>query len=190
MSQTSSAARKSGTMRAARSASLISVPRPGPSSTRRTGIGRAHARPHLGRPKADQLAEHLRDFRRGGEIARRAERIAVHVVAEIGMGERQLHVVLDRDRTRSGDQRLDFVEERRSSRDSPPAEAPREHTQGRRRSAARQDHAHRQPPPEVLEARIGLAKEFAEDARRAVEDAEHAGDQARDGAARPFAPAR
>ncbi len=40
ISVTSSAARNSGTTRAARKASLISVPRPGPSSITRTGLGR------------------------------------------------------------------------------------------------------------------------------------------------------
>ena len=42
----------------------------------------------------------------------------------------------------------------------------------------RQNHAHRQPSPKVLEPRIGLAEELAEDARRSVEDAERAGDEA------------
>ena len=35
------------------------------------------------------------------------------------------------------------------------------------------------PRPEVFEVRIGLAKEFAENARRAVDDREHAGEDAR-----------
>ena len=77
------------------------------------GIWRAHGRPDLRRPKADQLAEHLRDLRRGGEIARRAERIAIHVIAVVGMGERQLHVALDGDRALEGDQRLHLVEKGR-----------------------------------------------------------------------------
>ena len=86
-------------------------PAPRPQLDEANGIGRAHARPHLGGPKPDQLAEHLRNLRRGGEITRRAEWIAVHVVAEIGMGERQLHVLLDRNRTTLRDHRPDFIEE-------------------------------------------------------------------------------
>ena len=39
-------------------------------------IGRAHRRPHFRRPEADQFAEHLADFGRRREIARRSERIA------------------------------------------------------------------------------------------------------------------
>ena len=46
-------------------------------------------------------------------------------------------------------------------------------------SGADKHHPHRQAAAEVLEARIGIAKEFAEDARRAVESAEGAGDAAR-----------
>ena len=41
------------------------------------------------------------------------------------------------------------------------------------------------PRAEILETRIGLAEKFAEDARRPVEDAEGAGDEARAAAARP-----
>ena len=76
-------------------------------------IGRAHARPHFRRPKPDQFAEHLRNLWRGGEIARRAKWIAAHVVAEIGMAERELHVLLDGDRTTLFDQRPDFIEKLR-----------------------------------------------------------------------------
>src|ERR1700677_2293460 len=76
-------------------------------------IGRAHARPHFSRPKPEQLAEHLGYLRRGGEITRCAEWIPVHVVAEIRMGERELHVLLDRDRPALGDHCSDFIEELR-----------------------------------------------------------------------------
>ena len=86
---------------------------PGAEFDKAHRIGRAHARPHFSRPKPDQLAEHLGYFRRGGEIARRAEWIPVHVIAEIRMGERQLHVLLDRDRSVLGDHRPDFIEELR-----------------------------------------------------------------------------
>ena len=70
---------------------------------------RSHAGPDLGRPEADQLAEHLGDFGRRGEVAGRAERIAVHVIAELGMSERDLHVLLDRDRAVLADRRFDLV---------------------------------------------------------------------------------
>ena len=45
------------------------------------GRGRAGSAPRLDQPGADDLAEHLADLRRGGEIAGRAEGIARHVVA-------------------------------------------------------------------------------------------------------------
>ena len=47
---------------------------PGPSSTRLTGGGRAHRQPALGQPGAQKLAEHLRDLRRGREVAGCAQR--------------------------------------------------------------------------------------------------------------------
>src|SRR6185437_2813395 len=51
-------------------------------------------------------------LRRGGEISCRAEWIPVHVIAAIRMGERELHVLLDRDRSVLDDQLPDFLEER------------------------------------------------------------------------------
>ena len=47
-------------------------------------VGPPHRRPGLRRPEADEFAEHLRDFRRGGEIALGAEWIVVHVIAVFG----------------------------------------------------------------------------------------------------------
>src|SRR6202041_2142623 len=73
---------------------------------------------------------------------------------------------------------LEFRREVASWRDSPP-EAPREYSHAREEERKRKDHSHRQPPPEVSELRIGLAKEFTENARRAVDDREHAGEDAR-----------
>ena len=49
------------------------------------GVGAALVGPDLGRPEADQLAEHLADLGGGDEVARRAERIAGGVVAVLGM---------------------------------------------------------------------------------------------------------
>src|SRR6516225_920640 len=74
-------------------------------------MGRPHARPHLSRPEPDKLAEHLRNLRRGGEVPGSAERIPVHVVAKVGMGERELHILLDRDRSAFGDHGPDFIKE-------------------------------------------------------------------------------
>ena len=58
--------------RSARRASAISVPRPGPSSTRRQRIRRPIAAVDVGGPGADQLAEHLADLGRRDEVALRA----------------------------------------------------------------------------------------------------------------------
>jgi len=66
-------------------------------------IGPPHRRPHFRRPQADEFAEHLRDFRRGGEIAVGPERVARHVVAVLRIGERELHEALDRDRPALGE---------------------------------------------------------------------------------------
>ena len=55
---------------AARRASAIKVPRPGPSSTSRVFLRTALVGPGLHQPQAEHLAEHLADLRRGDEIAR------------------------------------------------------------------------------------------------------------------------
>src|SRR5580700_5111122 len=65
-----------------------------------------------------------------------------------------------------------------SWRNSPP-EAPRQNSHTGDDERKRKDHSHRQPPPEVSELRIGLAKEFAENARRAVKNRKHAGEDSR-----------
>ena len=70
---------------AARSASAISVPRPGPELDEVHALRRSHLLPDRRGPCADQLAEHLADFRRGDEITRRAERIARDVIAVVRM---------------------------------------------------------------------------------------------------------
>ena len=69
--------------------------------------------PHRGRPQAEQLAEHLADFRRGGEIALAPERIARDVIAVLRMQQAQLHVTPDRHRAGRLDQLLDLVLQRR-----------------------------------------------------------------------------
>src|SRR6185436_16406281 len=59
---------------------------------------RSHLLPHRGGPCADQLAEHLAHFRRGDEIALRAERVARRVVAVLRVAKTKLHVAVDRNR--------------------------------------------------------------------------------------------
>ena len=58
--------------RCARRAARRSSACRGPARARSAGPDSARPidAPHLGRPEPDQLAEHLRDFRRGGEVAR------------------------------------------------------------------------------------------------------------------------
>jgi len=55
--------------------------------------------PNLGCPKTQELAEHLADLGRGGEVARCAQRIAGRVIMRVGRG----HVVGDGDRAFVGD---------------------------------------------------------------------------------------
>ena len=105
--------RKSGALAATRRMSAISVPRPGPSSTSRTGVGRADHAPDMDEPRADDLAEHLAHLRRGDEIAVDAERIARRVVAVLGIAEAKRHVVGDAHRAVRLDERLDLLAERR-----------------------------------------------------------------------------
>ena len=95
------ASRKSGTFAATRRMSAISVPRPGPSSTSRTGEGLSSQPPGLDQPGADDLAEHLADLRRGDEVAARAEGIARHVIAVRRIAEAVRHVFGDASSARS-----------------------------------------------------------------------------------------
>ena len=60
--------------------------------------GLAEHRPDLSRPKPDQFAEHLGDFRRCDEIPRTAERIARHIIAVTRMAERYRHKSVERHR--------------------------------------------------------------------------------------------
>ena len=94
--------RNAGRMRAVRRMSAISVPRPGPSSARTKGAGAPIRSQAATAQSADQLAEHLADLRRGDEVAAAAERLAAHVVAELGVAEAGGHVVGDGDRPVGG----------------------------------------------------------------------------------------
>ena len=55
------------------------------------GVGPPLVVPDLRQPQADELAEHLADLGRGGEVPRGAERVAGRVVAEARVPERQRH---------------------------------------------------------------------------------------------------
>ena len=74
ISVTSSAARNSGTTRAARKRVAHQRAAARAKLDQRTGLGRPIDGPHFRRPQAEQLAEHLRDLRRGGEVAFGPER--------------------------------------------------------------------------------------------------------------------
>ncbi len=94
------------------------------------------------------------------------------------MGERELHVLLDRDRPALGDHRPDFIEELRHG------ETPRRQLHASTPMPAMMSGSERtipivNPHLKISELRIGLAKEFAENARRAVDDRKHAGEDAR-----------
>ena len=189
---TTSALRNAGTICAARSASSIMVPRPGPSSTRRTFSGEPISLPGRGGPQPDQLAEHLADLRRGDEVALGAERIARHVVAVLADGSR--HSVMycatgigpaaamrRRISASSGGMSsvIALTPVAAACRAAPPRSADAGEHQRQR-----QQHAHGEPAPQEAELRIGLAEEFAERAREPVAEAEGAEDQARPLAAR------
>ena len=64
-------------------------------------------------PDADQLAEHLADFRRSDEIALEADGGAGGVIAMVRIGQDEAHVVGDRNGTDGADQPDDLVFERR-----------------------------------------------------------------------------
>ena len=60
-------------------------------------------KPAGGMPQSDQLAEHLADFGRGGEVARRAQGITRGVIAVIWIGQRGGHEAVDGDGAFAGD---------------------------------------------------------------------------------------
>src|SRR5260370_41188081 len=62
---------------------------------------------------------------------------------------------------------------------SPSSEADGEQSEACGDDRRRQDHAHRQTPPKVFEPRIGLAEEFAENARPSIQHPKGSGDDAR-----------
>ena len=112
------AARKSGITFAARSASFIMVPRPGPSSTRWSVSGdpipRQTAAVHrpINSPNIWLIS---------GAVMKspaRAERVARGVVAVLGMGEAKLHVLRDRHRAGDRDAPADLLLERGHRRPS------------------------------------------------------------------------
>ena len=75
-------------------------------------LRRPHRPPDRRCPQPDQLAEHLADLRSGGEIARGSERIVRRVVAMLGMGEAERHVLRDRHRAAALDAPANLRRER------------------------------------------------------------------------------
>ena len=73
-------------------------PAPRPQLGQHRPRGRAPAEPGLRQRQPDKLAEHLADLRRGGEIARRPQRVAGGVIAQSRVGQAFGHVVGDRQR--------------------------------------------------------------------------------------------
>ena len=69
--------------------------------------------PGRDQPHADDLAEHLADLGRGGEVTVDAERLAGGVVAVFRIEQAHGHVLGDGDRTVGGDQVLDAAGEAR-----------------------------------------------------------------------------
>ncbi len=90
---------------AARGAQDIGHQRP----ATRPGFGQGERRrspliqPCLCQPQADHFAKHLADFGGGGEIARRAERIARAVIAQRRVQQAFGHILGHRDRAGCGD---------------------------------------------------------------------------------------
>ena len=77
---------------------------------------RSGAFPAVGERGADDLAEHLADFRRRGEIAARAERIAGRVIISVA----GLHIGLDGDRPFAPDAFAKRAFERRHATEAEP----------------------------------------------------------------------
>ncbi len=98
MANAAPAFRSGASLPMVRTMSFISVPRPGPISAIVTGKGSAAGLPGVDQPDRYQFAEHLADFRRGNEVAFRAERLARRVVAVMRVEQAERHVVGDRDR--------------------------------------------------------------------------------------------
>ena len=90
--------------------------------------GIAEGLPGLGDPDAQQLAKDLGDFWRRGEVARRAEWIAVHVIAKFRMAETKRHIAVNRQgaflldcRHKDGLQRCHAVRRDRNNNQMPTA---------------------------------------------------------------------
>ena len=92
---------------------------PRPELDQAQSRGCPHRLPEMGCPEPDQLAEHLADLGRRGEIALLPEGIARHVVAMARMAERKAHVAADADRSLLPDQLDDLGLEGIHARTSP-----------------------------------------------------------------------
>ncbi len=71
---------------------------PRPQFDQAQGLRLAQLVPHRHAPGAEQFAEHLRDFRRGDEIARASDRITCGIDAVIRVMQRQRHELRDGNR--------------------------------------------------------------------------------------------
>ncbi len=143
--------------RMARSASAISVPRPGPQFGERHRGGAAHRLPGHGGPGAEQLAEHLGDLRRGGEVPERVVRRVIRRVGARHEGVEALHAASPQRRPAAAHSpRLRQGEVARLGPDDQ-AEPGQDHRHA-------QQLAHRHPGPEEAQERVRLAEQLADDA--------------------------
>ena len=155
-------------------------------------LGRPGARPAIGQRRADHFAEHLADFRRGGEIAARAQRIARRIIISVARFHDTLRRVIgpsaairSRSARSSGVTRLDL---RRLPAAIGVSTRTRPLLRGQHQVEAAEDHRQRQPLAHVqvrspgrtaIELAVRLADELDAEAEAAVEEDERADELAR-----------
>ena len=136
----------------------------GPELDQADVLGRAHRPPGRRRPQPDQLAEHLADLGRRGEVAAGAERVAGRVIARAWDGSGTATCIArrasDRPSRCGGESPLRARVCRRAS--GAPcrlvSHRPSHKGDARQHQWQRQQHAHRQPAPQEAELRVGLAE--------------------------------
>ena len=146
---------------------------------------RAHHLPDRGRPQPDQLAEHLADFRRGGEIAAGAERIARDVIAVNCGCVRQSDMYCATGigpaaaiKRRISSSRLGTAFISPDARGFLPQRINHK-ADAREQQRHRQQHAHGKAAEQKAKLRIGLAEQFAEASCNGVAGGEEPDDQPR-----------
>ena len=92
---------------------------PGPRLGQDEPRGPPLIEPDLREAKPQHLAEHLRDFRRGDEIARRPERVARRVIAMLGMQQALGHEMIEPHRPFGRDTPREDLGQRRHGAASP-----------------------------------------------------------------------